>query len=233
MTTALSWTQERIDPPRDNRIAAVLRCPKQGCTSVQKIPIGALGSSPEWIKKLFERKGWEVDQHNIARCLCPNCKKTRKVIAAPLAPPEPARRQINDAPPRRLVDAVRLAREDARTTKENTVAAPIAPPQKVDLASIPAPQKLRIRQKLDAYFDDAQGAYMGGHTDQSLAKDLNLPVSMVYSLREAAYGPLKRDPEVDDLLRELEAVRKKLADAQSDMAKVDAKAQIILKRLGL
>lgn len=215
---ALAWTKEYMKAPDDLRIAAVLRCGTKDCKTIGRIPVGAFGDKPEWIRKLFERRGWEVDQHNQSRCVCPTCIKGRRARreSVKIIKHEPvvaAARVLPAEPVKRLVEELKM------------------PP--VDIRSIPAADKTKMRQILDSHFDDAAGIYIDGYSDAKVAAELNLPRATVFAYREATYGPLKRDPELDEFLAGLDEVKKKMADLQSDIAKLDVKAAACIKRLGL
>lgn len=82
-------------------------------------------------------------------------------------------------------------------------------------------QKAAVRNLLDKHFDDAAGRYLEGYTDERIAKDLNIPWAFVTQLREAAYGPLKSDPEVDALRKEAASLASKLAHLQADAAALE------------
>lgn len=96
----------------------------------------------------------------------------------------------------------------------------------------PTPQeRQRIRALLDKQFDDAAGCYLDGYSDQKIGADLNLPWAMVTKIREAAYGPIKVDPEVAGLRAELSDLRRKIdALTQAHNGAIERLAGIEKKR---
>lgn len=52
---------------------------------------------------------------------------------------------------------------------------------------------------LDGHFDEARGMYLEGYSDQRIGKELNIPWACVTQMREAAYGPILVDTEVENL----------------------------------
>lgn len=221
MVTALAWSQEYMNPRpgnnQDMRVAAVLRCANNE-KHMMKIPIGAFGGNPQAIAKLFQRAGWEVDQHNKSKCFCPTCvkssRRSRESVTVRRLPP------INQKPTEEL--------EKMTKPIDLTNAHPT-----VDVRTIPSDVKMKIRNRLDENFDDEKGVYLAGYSDEKIATELDIPRSQVFAYREMAYGPLKSDPEVDAIMAALVDLRSQLANIQSELAKVELKAQACLKRLGL
>lgn len=68
-------------------------------------------------------------------------------------------------------------------------------------------QRTTIRNYLDKHFDDAAGAYLDGMSDQKIADAVNIPRVIVERMRDAAYGPIKVDPEVQAIRAELAALK--------------------------
>ena len=56
-------------------------------------------------------------------------------------------------------------------------------------------------------FDDAAGMYLDGASDRSIADKHKLPAASVAAYREAAYGPIKTDAELESLREGLKRVR--------------------------
>jgi hypothetical protein len=68
-------------------------------------------------------------------------------------------------------------------------------------------QRTTIRNYLDKHFDDAAGAHLDGMSDQKIADAVNIPRVIVERMRDAAYGPIKVDPEVQAIRAELAALK--------------------------
>lgn len=178
------------------------------------------------VAERFRRKGWEIGR----KTRCPECLKSRRhhrrengdsklgaqlrlvqaspidraspvaiaaatgpVDLAPMPPPPPAPRVILTAHP-------------------STPSAPESAPMN---SASPAPSKVRdltpeerakVRRELDAHFDDSVGMYLGGENDQRIGERLGLPWAAVAQMREAAYGPIRTDPEVEAMRAAVKAV---------------------------
>lgn len=113
--------------------------------------------------------------------------------------------------------------------------APAAPKQEATMATPPIPireatndQRVLIRNLLDKHFDDAVGTFLDGMTDATIAEKAGVPRVIVERIREAAYGPIKVDPEIQAIRTELAAVKaaaEKLAATVADLtARLDRKA---------
>lgn len=79
-------------------------------------------------------------------------------------------------------------------------------------------ERIKIRQLLDHRFDDEAGCWLDGYSDQKAGEELDLPWSMVTRIREAAYGPIRVDPEVAALRAELVQIGRELATLQEKHA---------------
>lgn len=96
-------------------------------------------------------------------------------------------------------------------------------------------ERLKIREALDKYFDDQAGCWLDDWSDQKAGAHANVPWAMVTRIREAAYGPIKVDPEVAAiraLLAQLSAEIKALAAGQAEAVRVlTEKAEAASKRV--
>ncbi|MFM2150274.1 MAG: hypothetical protein RLZZ187_2580 [Pseudomonadota bacterium] len=72
-------------------------------------------------------------------------------------------------------------------------------------------ERIKIRQVLDQHFDDEAGCWLNGYSDQKAGEEIGLPWAMVTRIREAAYGPIRVDPEVAALRAELVQIGRELA----------------------
>ena len=84
-------------------------------------------------------------------------------------------------------------------------------------------QRTKIRQLLDGHFDDAKGCYLDGYSDQRVGQELGVPWAMVTKIREAAYGPIRSDPEI-------EAIKGEILKIQGAIAVVVERVDRIEKR---
>lgn len=80
-------------------------------------------------------------------------------------------------------------------------------------------ERLKIRNMLDQYFDDAAGCWLEGYSDQKAGEEIGVPWALLTRIREAAYGPIRVDPE----LAALRGEHKRLIDVADKMARDLAK----------
>lgn len=165
------------------------------------------------VAERFRRKGWEIAR----KTRCPGCLKNRRhhrreggdsklgaqlrlVQASPLdraspvaiatatgpveLAPSPAPRVIPTAHP-----STPIIKESAPVT--SATPAPMQP------RALSPDERAKVRRELDAYFDDSVGMYLGGENDQRIGERLNIPWAAIAQMREAAYGPIRTDPEVE------------------------------------
>lgn len=180
--------------------AAIFTCQDCGDQHAERIPSNSL--NPEALAKRARAAGWEANSHGIAGTRCPNCIHQRRRAAAstPL-------------------------KKEAPVTAPATVT-PIQPSPAPEAREPTTQQRLNIRGKLDAVFDDQAGMYLDGYSDQKIGEELKLPWSWVAKIRDAAYGPIRVDPEIVALRAEitgLQAEHKKFGERMAQaMARLDA-----------
>lgn len=201
MTVAQSRFGYAIDSRTEEgqRVAyAVLACAKCGDRAEKRMHRGHL--PPDVVAKFFKRDGWALDPMKAHTVRCPSCQH----------PKEP------------------------KLTKETKVALAVvpaavtpAPPEpKITVTGLiltPA-QKILVRRKLDALFDEPKGIYLDGYTDQKIGEEIGLPWLAVRELREAAYGPLRSMPELDALVAQHQALMARTEQAVKDAAAIQKDA---------
>ena len=74
-----------------------------------------------------------------------------------------------------------------------------APQQPVDQNPVTPAVRTKVRDLLDRHFDDSLGQYIDGYSDEVVARETTASPSTVKRIREAAYGELRGDPELDGL----------------------------------
>lgn len=94
---------------------------------------------------------------------------------------------------------------------------PPAPPPFIPREPTPN-DRLAIRQKLDGCFDDAAGNYLGGESDETIAKALNCPRAWVTNIREAAYGPIRVSAEFIECRKLIDGLAARHDDFGRDIA---------------
>lgn len=95
-----------------------------------------------------------------------------------------------------------------------------------------AQERAKIRTALETHFDDATGCYLDGYSDQRIGTDLNLPWAMVTKIREAAYGPIRVDPEIAGLRAEMTAIGSKIEALVREQQGALARLAAIEKKRG-
>jgi hypothetical protein len=114
-------------------------------------------------------------------------------------------------------------------TTMNT-AAPAKPANPV-LPALTVEQKAQARNLLDRHFNDATGQYSVGESDQTIAAKVGVPWAMIASLREAAYGPLRGDPEIDTLRAMIKAEKASISAAVEAFGKREQSLNDMERRL--
>lgn len=94
-------------------------------------------------------------------------------------------------------------------------------------------EKAAIRRKLDETFDDDAGMYLDGASDQSIGTALNIPWSLVRRVREAAYGPIRSDPQLEKARTELRALSDEVSAIKVKLDKAMSDLGAAFKRLGI
>lgn len=83
-------------------------------------------------------------------------------------------------------------------------------------------ERLHIRALLDKTFDDGVGSYLSGYSDEKVAEELKVPRIFVERIREAAYGPIRVDPELAAIKQEMAGLlanQRELAERLAALAK--------------
>jgi hypothetical protein len=186
------------------------------CDAHADIPIRGGQHNPQAVAAWFRARGWEAHHHRKADCICPACVASRKAEKAAAGP--------------------KLTIVPAATEPTVTDKTPSREPT--------ADERMRIRNMLDRYFDDKKGAFLDGMSDQKIGQQLNLPWAMVTKIREAAYGPIRVDPELQEIEASLaealvrinaaaEQFREAERKARQAIAAAEAKLDQQRKRLGI
>jgi hypothetical protein len=159
--------------------------------------------NPEFIAKRARATGWQADGWRASVTRCPACL---------------SKDRAGESPGEKVI----------RIMPETPKPAP-APPA----AREPTPkQRLAIRAKLDATFDDDAGCYLDGASDQKIGEELNIPWSWVARIREAAYGPIRVDPEVAALRAEITGLREDQKKLDERIGAIAARVSNLEKKRG-
>ena len=165
--------------------------------------------------------------HVVARFFCTRCDATiDALVKSPLNPETPAKRAALkgwDAdtyhPSVSRCPACKGKKTRGESPKETTMAPPLpkptgpaTPPQvATPLPRDPsAAERLKIRTLLDAHFDDMRGAYIDGYSDQRIGTEVDVPWAIVTRMREAGWGPILVNPEMEKVNEDPAALRAKI-----------------------
>lgn len=76
-------------------------------------------------------------------------------------------------------------------------------------------ERKRCRDLLDGSYDEQRHCYLDGESDKSLADKAQVPAASFAALREAAYGPLTANPELEALRDQMASFESRWADAHA------------------
>lgn len=162
------------------------------------------------VERRAKAKGWDCDKNRASRTICPACK------AAPPARIKPTMPVASKA--YRSATAAKSAVPTVNMEPPMTAITPAVRPATPD-------ERMRIRHKLDGVFDDAKGMYLDGYSDQRVAEELKLPRKMIEQIREAAYGPIRTDPEIEQLRTDIVALIAMASTLTNRLAEVEKRFQ--------
>lgn len=185
---------------------SVARMTCSQCGAHDQVTINPGNDSPEFVAKLFAKRGWQSDAFRARSCICPSCSNARSK-----SDPD----------------------SEIRNLKVVTMAKPTPAEILAEAREATPQEKAAIRRRLDEVFDDAAGTYLDNQSDQKIGEHLNIPWALVRRVREAAYGPIRSDPELEKLRAELRAV---LSEVETVKARVDralSDCGAAFKRLGM
>lgn len=155
------------------------------CTQEKKlIDRGNVQMPFDQISKKFIKAGWLVGK-NERRDMCPSCIES-KTAASRVKHYKPKENVVNFPTP-------------APTEIPMTVTMPDRPMNREE--------KRLINMKLHEVYIGEKYGYYPPHTDQSVAKDMGVPVAWVRDIREELFGPAHSNSEIDDQLAKIETVK--------------------------
>jgi hypothetical protein len=165
------------------QLAVVFACSSCGREHAERFPGGRM--SPEHAAKRARRAGWIAEPDRASGSVCPECQAARRE-RAPGERPEPKKEPAVSVTPMITAQVPPTLREPTQQ------------------------ERMKIRSALDQHFDDAAGCYLAGYSDQRIGTELNVPWAMIAKIREAAYGPIKVDPEIAGLRAEVTGLGAKI-----------------------
>lgn len=104
---------------------------------------------------------------------------------------------------------------------------PMPKPEENVMADLPKgpthEQRKRIAQSLRGLFDEQRGCYLDGHTDQTVAQDLQMPWAWIRECRDLLGYEIKIDPEIEALRSEFATLADMLVAAEAKLAALEKK----------
>lgn len=146
--------------------------------------------APKEIAKVFHAAGWDFDPYNAERIRSPAHAKITRI-------PRPKLTLVENKPMTSRIPPGELPLPRMLTPKERSA----------------------VRDLLDTHFDDEAGRYRNGYTDQGIGDELNIPYALVSGMREAAYGPIKSDPEIEAMEAAMELCKIEIDTAEDHLTK--------------
>lgn len=195
-TRPLSYDVLQVRDTSGPRTVARLWC--AACGETLDLPLTTSRNADD-IERRARAKGWDCDKNRASRTICPDCK----------AHPRPPVKVAVPKPTKPTKPTIR---------KEMPMTTPALRPATPD-------ERMRIRHKLDEVFDDSKGMYLDGFSDQRVADGLKLPRKMIEQIREAAYGPIRTDPEIDQLRTDIAALIAQASTLANRLAEVEKRFQ--------
>jgi len=210
----LSYDIRKFPGPTGIRHEAIFVC--AGCDKKAILNIGEV-HNPEKLANRLAKHGWRGTAWCPRRDIrCPECLRGKSETNDTTSE---LRKYINQQSRK---SAMLMAADPEIAKAVHGAIAPEQPQENTDMARPKAPeignptsdQRVAIRAALDKHFDDKQGIYLDGQSDEKIASELDFPRKWVSDIRDAAYGPIRENPAVTQLKAEIEAVRSEInADA--------------------
>lgn len=176
------------------------------------------GKPPEAWSYEFRRAIVDLKPRAFAQFTCIECSDTLDVT------------YVGHKPPEFFMSKARQAGwtvHETRTTKNRCGACangvPMQKPGPIALVppstrKLNADERLQVRGLLDKHFDDGAGEYLDEMSDAKLGEMIGVPWALVATIREAAYGPIRVDPELTALSKRMAAMEASLAELKNAMA---------------
>lgn len=214
-----------VEPTIQNgRVVARLTCADCGAkddwTVASKMP------PPEILTKHFSNQGWLVRK----KATCPSCRinifkgvaRCQHLLLKSTRPNIDTPDSASD-----LTEALkRWSQEPEDQQKEITPMSNVAP---VKTEQAPTEAVKAARRKANEFlmfnFDVDKGRYEDGWSDERVAKESGMPLAWVVRRRDEEYGPLKEPSEFAEL-------RKEAAALASEIGKLNAKLEVLLRQNG-
>lgn len=184
------------------------------------------------VARVLTDHGWD-NPRDPKRAACPECVAKRKAEAVK-AKEDEEKRQLTPAQKRAAYLRIEASKKPEAVMK--TTATQQTPSSKVIEIKVAAEapraasreDNRRIREALDATYDELRGCYTGNFSDDSLAAQLDVPRAWVSSVRDQFYGPNTSAErlEAPAKLAEYESEARRLMD---DSMAIAARAETLMR----
>lgn len=180
------------------RQGAKFTCARCEATIIIPLPSGRL--NPEMLARRAIQAGWRADAFHPSKCRCPEHNPKANAMNKKTADLATDMRTLAEIPER--------------------LGMPSAPPVPAQVVARPltTDEKFNVRQLLDKHFDDSRGIYLDGFSDKKIGETLNIPWKAVAEMREVGWGPVRANPELDELKAEMVRFRDIIDSRKRDVA---------------
>jgi len=176
-----AWSQRRkVD--EGGRTISIIRISCRSCTNFLEKQRGSDHQQPPVLEKWFKREGWELDFRRPGSVVCPTCQKSPPASNVVHMPTPTPIQQV-------MKETVVNTPTEIRKAPEGAVARQLA-----DF------ERDKVRDLIDQHF--LNGRYIDGYSDVRVAAAIDVPLVRVVELREIAFGKIKADPELENLMAE-------------------------------
>jgi len=205
-------------PPRGFSVVRVDPASRRSVARWQCVECGktldithSINIDPEGHCQIARSKGWTVHMSKADRTYCPRCSGPQAKAA-----------NDTDSELKKVACMKQTQPEPTLSTQPLAVITPR--PATPD-------QKQAIRNHLDKHFDDAAGYYLDDMSDARIAELVGVPRIIVEGIREAAYGPIRVDPELIEMRKALVLLKDQLAALHGTMADLDKQVMQLSSRI--
>lgn len=122
--------------------------------------------------------------------------------------------------PKKKKPAKRPAKKKQETQPMPSLASTPTPSPEPEATDSARQAKRRAMDWLSESFTASTGRYAEGVTDATIAKETGISEAKIKELREEFYGPLKEPAEIAEMRGELQALRDRLQDAETQFTSV-------------
>lgn len=148
---------------------------------------------PSEVLRKFRQKGWETNDRDKRRCVCPTCIEVKKAEQKKGAKPVNHQSNVSKMAPAVII--------------------PMPEP----------PVIRRILGIIEGHFDETKGCYLGDWNDKKVAAEIGIGFAVIAKVREEYGLKLKGDPELLALKAEVAAWIAMGDDLTARVAKLEAR----------